>query len=352
MGKIAAIKLVESYVVILIILIAGVTIFGTFASYFDPRNHDIIPFIGLLLPLLLIINIIGCIYTIITRRFILSFIITVAFIIGLSGAGYKLDNIFKTATIPFKGKSIKVMTINMGENQINHENPGNLERIVEFIKTENIDILCIQEYPTDKETDSSLLKRLNFMPFYTFTDNNNQYLRVAIFSKLPINDVKHFLFRNSNNSAISANLSIDNEIIRLICAHLQTTSLNQMHINSVYGISGTIHHAITKMSDNQKLRAEQADIIRDEINSSHLPIIFCGDMNDTPASYTYRQVSSNMTDGFNECSCGIGYTYRGLFKLFRIDYILYSKDFSGLEYYSPEQSFSDHNPVIMNLELH
>lgn len=352
MGKVAAIKLVDFYIVILIILIAGITIFGTFTSYFDPRSYDIIPYIGLLLPLLLIINIISCIYSIITRRFILSLVVISSFIIGFSGAGYGLNNIFRTTTVSFNDKKIRIMTYNIGENKVNKEGHENLKQIVEFVKAEDIDILCIQEYPTDKETEESLLKQLNFMPFHTFTENNNQYLRVAIFSRLPIKDVKHFLFRNSNNSAISANLSINNGIIRLICAHLQTTNLNQQRTSSIYNISSTIHYAITKMSENQKLRAEQADLVGNEINSSDSPVIFCGDMNDTPTSYTYRRVSENLTDGFNECGSGIGHTYRGLFKLFRIDYILYSKDFSGLEYCSPNKSFSDHNPVIIDLILH
>ena len=38
------------------------------------------------------------------------------------------------------------------------------------------------------------------------------------------------------------------------------------------------------------------------------PVILCGDFNDTPASYTYRTVKGDLTDGFRDCGSGFGYT--------------------------------------------
>lgn len=350
MGKVAVFKLVDFYIVIFILFIAAITILGVFAPLFDPRNHNTIPYIGLLLPLFLIINIINCIYLILTKRFALSSIVIATFVIGFYGVGYRLDNI----CISNKNlglRNIRIMTFNIGENNAGKENPDNLKEIAHFIKTENIDILCIQEYPTNQSVEDSLKMSLSFMPFHAFTENANNYLRVAIFSRFPIFNVKHLLFENSNNSAIATDLSINNRIIRLICAHLQTTNYNQKQKSSIWTISNTIYEAIAKMSFNRKLRAAQADLIKKEISTNSSPVIFCGDMNDTPASYTYKQVSENLKDGFNECGYGIGYTYRGFFKLLRIDYILYSKDFTGIKYQSPNKSFSDHNPVIMDLSL-
>lgn len=352
MGKVAALKLIDFYILIFTLLIAGITILGVFAPFFDPRDHSIIPYIGLLLPLLLVINIINGIYLILTKRLGPSCLTIATLVIGFFGAGYKIDNIHRQTDNIEEFRNIRVMTFNIGENNSGADDFNNLEQISQFVKDEKIDILCIQEYPTNEETENSLIKRLDFMPFHTFTQNENEYLRVAIFSQFPIHNVKHFLFENSNNSAISAKLSIDDKIIQLICAHLQTTNFNQKQSGSLYTISNIICHAINKMSENRKRRAAQADLIKQEIKSCSYPLIFCGDMNDTPTSYAYKQISEELKDGFYECGNGIGYTYRGLLRLLRIDYILYSKEFTGTKYKSPDKPFSDHNPIIMNLTLH
>lgn len=352
MGKIAAVKLVDFYIVILILFISGITILGVFSPFFDPRNHTVIPYIGLLLPPLLVINIINCIYSVMTKRYILMGIVVLSFIFGFWGAGYKFSNFFNSSEDTLGYKNIRVMTFNIGENNKGNNSLENLKQVIQFIKSQDIDVLCIQEYPTNNETDELLKQYLNFMPFYTFTENSNQYLRVAIFSRFPILNIKHFLFQDSRNSAISAHLKINDKVIKLLCAHLQTTNYNQRHIHSIYTISNTIYQTITKMNENRKLRAQQADLLKEEIESNSLPLIFCGDINDTPASYTYRQISKNLKDGFKECGSGVGYTYRGFSKLLRIDHILYSDEFSGIRYWSPDRDFSDHNPVIMDLVLH
>ena len=103
--------------------------------------------------------------------------------------------------------------------------------------------------------------------------------------------------------------------------------------------------------NNQKIRANQAKLIEKYITKTEKPIILCGDFNDTPASYTYRTLKSNLKDGFRTCGKGYGYTFRGLLHLLRIDYIFHSDNLQGIEYYSPSLKWSDHNPIIMKVEL-
>lgn len=42
----------------------------------------------------------------------------------------------------------------------------------------------------------------------------------------------------------------------------------------------------------------------------------------------------------------IKYTFRQLYKLWRIDYVFYSDSLKGHDCYSPETLYSDHNMVI------
>lgn len=350
MGKVAAIKLIDFYIVTFALFIVGTTILGVLSSLFDPRCYNVIPFIGLFLPVLLAIDLITCIYLILTKRLILSCITAMVLILGSIGAGYKLTNLFNSKTNPIGG-NIRVMTFNIGGDKIGGKDQDKLKEIARFIKTEGIDILCIQEYPSHERVADSLKEYLNFLPFQTFTEKESNYLKIAIFSRFPIQNIKRILFNNSVNNAIFTDLMIDNRTIRLVSAHMQTTNLKENQIYSGWKQPNTICRAISNLNSNLKMRASQANLIKEEINSSEFPVIFCGDMNDPPTSYTYKVIKSGLKDGFEECGKGIGHTFHGFFNLLRIDYILYSNDLTGVKYDSPNKSFSDHNPVIMDLML-
>lgn len=70
------------------------------------------------------------------------------------------------------------------------------------------------------------------------------------------------------------------------------------------------------------------------------------DFNDTPASYAYHKERKGLTDGSCDCGSGYQYTFRQLYKLRRIDYVIYSKLLKDREYYSSEIPYSDHNMVV------
>lgn len=350
MGKVTAIRLIDFYIVIFSLFIAIITILGVLSSFFDPRCYNVIPFTGLFLPVLLAIDLISFIYLILSKRVILSCFIAAVLIFGSVGTGYKLTNLFHPKISPM-GETIRVMTFNIGGNKIKEKDQSELKKIAQFIKTENIDILCIQEYPSNDKACESLKKELAFLPFRTFTKKNSSYLKIAVFSRFPIQNTKCILFDNSVNNAILTDLTIDNRTIRLVSAHMQTTNLKEDQIYSCWKQPDIISQAISNLNSNLKMRASQANLIKNEIKSSEFPVIFCGDMNDPPTSYTYKTIKSELNDGFEECGEGIGHTFQGFFNLLRIDYILYSNDFIGVKYYSPNKSFSDHNPVIMDLML-
>ena len=87
------------------------------------------------------------------------------------------------------------------------------------------------------------------------------------------------------------------------------------------------------------------------IASRNVPTIVCGDFNDTPGSYVYRKVRGNYRDAFEEKGNGFGYTYKGLYRILRIDYILHSEELETLDYESPDVPWSDHNPVKATLRF-
>lgn len=107
------------------------------------------------------------------------------------------------------------------------------------------------------------------------------------------------------------------------------------------------------LNENFRKRAAQAKTLEQLIRTTPYPVLVCGDFNSLPSSYTYSTVKGdNLQDGFQTCGHGYMYTFRYFKRLLRIDYIFHSKEFKGVDYYSPDLDLcSDHNPVVMEVKM-
>ncbi len=108
---------------------------------------------------------------------------------------------------------------------------------------------------------------------------------------------------------------------------------------------------ISKMNAAYAKRAEQARILAQLIADSPYRTLACGDMNDTPASYTYRQISKTMNDGFCERAFGLGTSYNGAYPSFRIDYIFFSDGLYCENFTTIRTNYSDHFPIYSDLKI-
>ena len=71
-----------------------------------------------------------------------------------------------------------------------------------------------------------------------------------------------------------------------------------------------------------------------------------GDFNDNPLSYTVHRLSRGRRDTFVQAGKGFGATFRTLWPLLRIDYILYPPGLEAVSYEVPRVKYSDHYPII------
>ena len=58
-----------------------------------------------------------------------------------------------------------------------------------------------------------------------------------------------------------------------------------------------------------------------------------------------------LQDGFQTSGHGYMYTFKFFKHLLRIDYVLHSPELKSTDYFSPDWSYSDHNPVVMRMKL-
>ena len=72
----------------------------------------------------------------------------------------------------------------------------------------------------------------------------------------------------------------------------------------------------------------------------------------TMSAYVYHTVKGDkLQDGFQTSGHGYMYTFKFFKHLLRIDYILHSPELNSTDYFSPDLTYSDHNPVVMRVKL-
>ena len=82
------------------------------------------------------------------------------------------------------------------------------------------------------------------------------------------------------------------------------------------------------------------------MNDCPYKIIVCGDLNDTPYSYTYEQISEILLNSFEEKGRGFGFTYNGKLSMLRIDNIFADSELSIKSFKTLNTiSYSDHYPL-------
>ncbi len=337
------------------------------AVHISPATTWIFAFITLSYPFVLALNIAFVIFWLVFRKwyFVISLL---CILLGLNFFKRYFQVQFRKPDQVALENTIKVLTYNV--RLFNYyqwdKDTAAWSRIIDYIHTEDPDIVCFQEFITLPGThhDLTSLKKalvpLTYSHVY-YTDNVPRKLNfgMATFSKYPIVRKKMIDFKESLNGAISSDIVIRNDTIRVFNCHLQSIRLrndyNDLLDSLLFNYSDEKLDELKDLSVRMRQayiqRAEQVDTLAGYINSSLFPVIVCGDFNDTPVSYTYNKLKRNLSDAFVQSGSGIGNTFRGNFPYVRIDYVLYSEPFRSHHYHTERINWSDHYPVITSFTM-
>ena len=267
----------------------------------------------------------------------------------------------------YVGDDFKLLSYNVRlfdkYNWTNDKNTAN--KIVDFIELENADLICLQEVPGGKINGMSYSKLLKpvlkgkNMHFASHGNSKTGKAGILTISKYPIIKKGEISFETSSNISIWTDIKINQDIIRVYNLHLQSIHLDP----SNYKLLDTLDFShknrnlkevgdiLDHLKDAYKQRAKQSEQIAEHISKSPYIVIFCGDFNDQPVSYSYHNISANLCDAFIESGRGISNTYNGKFPSFRIDYILHSKEIRSTKYNVSYVKLSDHYPVSCKLVI-
>lgn len=236
------------------------------------------------------------------------------------------------------------------------------DSLINYINHSNSDIICLQEFYNFKEDHQSVLSKFKKELNYKYVEfmakvegNQNNQLGLLLISKYPIRNKGRVPFKTvTSNLCMFADIQVKESTIRVYNAHMQSIRFSKNDHNFIENPDQTeavekSKNLIKRMQKAFKIRAEQAYEIKNHMKTTKLPILVCGDFNDTPISYCYRIISEDLKDAFKEKGFGVETTYTGKIPLLRIDYLLHSEQFETTKYRSYKKFPSDHK--ILHAEV-
>lgn len=351
-------------------LIALAIVLSWTAQWVAPSSYGFLTALGLVMPILFVLNVICLLYWIIRWRkgVLLPLAVFVAGVWGMSlffKPGFTQDH----SASPRNRSPISVATYNVRGmmKEADHKKKlfiSSMGDVAAAIDSLDASILCIQEFQSTpdyprRRFDEKLSAYRHKSVKYIIGGADDLGWGLALYSKFPIVKSGHLYFPGTSNSIMWADIALGRDTIRVFNAHLQTTSITasdqEYIVNMEFVTDSTrtskVKRMAGKMLNNYVIRASQADSLAGEIASSPYPVVVCGDFNDTPVSYAYRRISGQLKDSFREAGRGYGYTYRGFFNMLRIDYVLHSPQLECESYFSPDFDCSDHNSVMVKFSL-
>ncbi|MFK8037218.1 MAG: endonuclease/exonuclease/phosphatase family protein [Crocinitomicaceae bacterium] len=344
-------------------VIIGLGLLGAYLStHFSPNTIPYIYYLGLGYPVLIGLTIAFlCFWLVFRRRYIWFNLIII--IVGWNHLNHFFA--FNISSNAPTANSIKVLSYNVRIFDLynkKEKRKSSRDGIFNFLSKESSDITCFQEFyhqdgSTEFVTRDTLLKILRtpfFQERYTHKMLGNKYFGLATFSKYPIVSSGEIGFDNDpNNFCIYSDIKRGEDTFRVYNAHLGSIRLQDkdyaffgdQETGKIYQRNEEEQMILTRLKLAYEKRAVQIEKVTDHVNGSPYPVIFCGDVNDTPVSYCYRQLNKSMNDAFVHSGNGIGTTYIGKIPSNRIDYIFYTDPFSASQFKTHDVAFSDHKPI-------
>ena len=333
--------IIDIFVGVITLVVVALFLTTLFVPSLDPRQHGEVSTLGLVAPIIYAMQAALTLYWIVRWRPFIAVVMVFVSLLGVFQLSlfYKLESrrVYSEPNLKprYDKKALKVMSYNV-RSFIDDNRERQLDSIVKIIKAVNPDILCLQEMGFSDIADS-LLEPLKPMPHSLSRVN----LSPAIYSRYPIikasrmDTLKNFVWadivikKDKNNE----------DTIRVFNNHLHSTAIRRDDSNYIENHEylegdslGKVHSMVKRLTENNRVRAEQADTLAALVAASPYPVIVCGDFNDTPVSYTYRTVARKLNDPYRKVGRGYSHTYRGFFDMLRIDYIFYSDEFEALSY--------------------
>ncbi|HVX25007.1 MAG TPA: endonuclease/exonuclease/phosphatase family protein [Parafilimonas sp.] len=349
----------------LIVLVAF--LISCFTQFIHPTQFSFIALFSLAFPYLFLLMIALIIFSFFVNKRMAIFLLICLL------CGYK--NLSTSFAFNFSSQwnaqkqdsSLRIMTWNV-EDFVNLLYGSEVRaQMLNLITQNNPDVLCVQEFTEVEGAKwrASVRKELDSMGYkycllskdqsWSSSIERNTTRGTAIFSKLPFLDSCRFNVRKHemNENAVYATILFNNKPLRIYTTHLASFQIYKDTANAnkdIYKITYDRKRAVEyRIRETEIAHEREVKIIRDSISKSPYPVIYCGDINSTPCSYTYRMLKNNLQDAFLTKGFGIGATFYKILPTLRIDVCLVDPKFKIDQCTVVKRKLSDHYPIVTDI---
>lgn len=347
---------------VLMLIVAGLLILSYASIVVNPAKVWFISLIGIFFIPLSVLNILLLLWAV--KRKSGSFVIPLLAILPaffFVGRYVRIDTEEdRVARMSHTGNTLKVVSYNVGRFALDQGEFSSrsdcADSVFAFILEQDPDIICLQEFHmADADNIRSLLrKRMNdyHAEYYMFPTGGGAFGNLTL-SRIPVKGKGVIKFDSSANLAIYTDYELDGSRFRVYNCHFESYNISMSGLlkamasrdKTVFSETGN------KMKASITRRPKQVDKVFSDIEDCPVDAFVCGDFNDNPMSYTYYRMTRGRKDAFMEAGDGFGATYASLWPVLRIDYILFPEKFKAVSHDIPRVPYSDHYPVITEIEL-
>lgn len=360
-------KYIHVFITAINVMVAILLLSSAFSNIVSPLKNVTFAYLGLAFPLFLLLNIGFLFFWSVTRKWSYAFLVICSLLICRKPIMQYIPCHFQTGKIP-RENVIKILTYNVMCFGYKDHTTAAPNPIIEYIAHSGADIVCMQEYLEgnidNTLTESKITRALSMYPYHydlPLVYYKRYTTGLAIYSKYPILNSRKIRYDSSFNGSTIHELDIRGKKVVIVNNHLESFKftmedrskysdfLRNVNAETFEDIRETLQQ---KAGQAFRIRAEQADIIADEIKSLQADyMIVCGDFNDTPISYVHRKMQGSLKDAFVESGTGPGVSYNQNLFWFRIDHILHSPNMTSYHATVDRINYSDHYPMWCYLKM-
>lgn len=360
--------LVRKFAKISLIVITGFaylfTIISAYGGYFNP-DHWTLPSIGVIFfPYLAILTLVISAVWFFARKYIIGSVgIALLLACGPTFVEALPFRFGHTPTNP--AKTFKMISFNCLHMEDTKNADAELNRSLHFLIHSGADFICLQELygfgtpEIPKRYKPQIDSLLQVYP-YVSTDGGKE---LEFASKYPFETLQVKLGKDVKYGSVSAyRLSIDRQPLTVVNVHLSSYLLSDQERNiiteagSKKGMQNSIKEfegsVYGKMKNAFSMRAKVSKAIAEYADSLQGNVVVCGDFNDVPGSWSYRNFTKRgFEDAYAQTGFGHLITYNQHLMWFHIDQILFKGDLVPLYVRKERLNASDHYPLVAEFEF-
>lgn len=224
--------------------------------------------------------------------------------------------------------------------------------MLEFLRTSDANIFCAQETSCAERYRKEVEDAMSHWRYCDHSASNG----MTICSDYPILSCKETGSPSASHVCAVYLIRIDADTVAVVNSHFVSNSMSAKDKEDYRGIilspeeepvKDNVVRLCRKVNKAGVERAAQADSLAEYLETlGDIPVIVCGDFNDSPLSYVHYRMTRNLNDAYVESGNGPGISYHRSGMFFRLDNILCSHHWRSFGAVVKKcYKMSDHYPV-------